>query len=187
MKGAGFVLVGGNSSRMGRDKAMLPYCQGTLLEHIAAQVRWAAGCATLVGRPERYRAFPYPGIPDQSPDGGPLCGIQAALQASSAEWNLVVACDMPALTARLLGALLGAAQRSGADALLPVSPSGHPQPLCAVYRRTSLPFLTQALQRRVRKVTRALAGLRVDYRPVSRESWFQNVNTPEDWARLCHE
>jgi molybdopterin-guanine dinucleotide biosynthesis protein A len=187
MKRAGFVLVGGKSSRMGRDKALLPYGRHTLVRHVAAQVSAAAGSVTLVGRPEKYRALGCAAIPDVYPDGGPVCGIQAALEASQAQWNLVVACDMPALTAGFLHTLLEAAESWPGDALIPVSPTGYPEPLCAVYRRTSLSLLTQAIQRNVRKVTEALAALRVVYRPVSEGFWFQNLNTPEDWARHRHE
>ena len=187
MKRAGFVLVGGKSSRMGRDKALLPYRDRTLVQYIAAQVSSATGSVTLVGRPERYRALGYPAIPDVYPDGGPACGIQAALEASPAEWNLVAACDMPALTAAFLNTLLEAAESSEGDALVPISPSGYPEPLCAVYRRTCLSLLTQAVQRNVRRVTQALAGLRLVYRPVSEGVWFQNLNTPQDWAKHCHE
>ena len=187
MKRAGFVLAGGKSSRMGRDKALLPCGDHTLVQHIAARVESAAGSVTLVGQPEKYRALGYAAVPDLYPDGGPACGIQAALAASPAEWNLVVACDMPALTAGFLRTLLEAAESSGGDALIPLSPPGWPEPLCAVYRRTSLAVLTQAIRRNVRKVTEALAGLRVVYRPVAGGFWFQNLNTPEDWARHCHE
>jgi len=182
MKRAGYVLVGGKSSRMGRDKALLPYGGRTLVEHIAARVEAAAGWAALVGQPERYGALGYPVIPDVFPEQGPLGGIQAALHASKAEWNLVVACDMPSLSVAFLNWLLEMAEGAPGHCLIPVSGSGQPEPLCAVYHCQVAETLTRAIQRRVRKVTQALEGLRVVWQPVSEAAWFENLNTPGDWA-----
>src|SRR5437763_12141966 len=103
---AGFVLVGGASSRMGRDKARLPFRGRTLVEHIAAAVAEAAGSVTLVGAPERYQSLGLPIIPDTRPGEGPLAGILAALGASQAGWNLIAACDMPVISAPFLKSLL---------------------------------------------------------------------------------
>ncbi len=179
---AGFVLTGGNSTRMGRDKALLPYRGATLIQHIAAQVRLAAGSVVLVGPPERYEHLGMPVIGDRLPGLGPLSGIQAALASSEARWNLIVACDMPALDAGFLASLLDAAERSNAPCLLPVSDSGLPEPLCAVYRNDCLETIGRALAAGVRKVTDALAGLPPVLYRTGDPARFQNANTPEDWG-----
>jgi molybdopterin-guanine dinucleotide biosynthesis protein A len=183
MKRAGFVLAGGASSRMGRDKALLPYGRATLIEHVAAQVAAAAGSAALVGPPARYARLGYPVIPDCFRGGGPLAGIQAALAASPAQWNLVVACDMPGVTAEFLQELLAAAEASGAEALVPQWPRGWVEPLCAVYRRELAAPLREALRRGERKAAAALAALRVAWWPIREPSYFENLNTPRQWAR----
>src|SRR5258706_11480273 len=125
---AGFVLVGGNSSRMGRDKAALPLGGRTMAEHVAAAVAEAAGSATLIGPPERYGSLGYPVIPDSRPGLGPLGGIHTALAASHALWNLIAACDLPAISGAFLKELIAAAEASGADCLIPAGPSGRPEP-----------------------------------------------------------
>ena len=183
MKRAGFVLVGGSSSRMGRDKALLPYGGATLIEHVATQVAAAAGCVILVGPPNRYAHLGYLVIPDFVRHCGPLAGIHAALLASPAEWNLVVACDMPAVTTDFLSSLLAAAESVEADALVPVWPCGWLEPLCAVYRRELAEPLADALQRGVRQVAQALTDLRVAHWPISEPEYFQNLNTPKEMAR----
>lgn len=179
---AGFVLVGGQSARMGRDKALFPYGSATLAEHVAAQVEAAAGSVALVGDPRRYRALRYPLIADVHPGCGPLGGIEAALVASNARWNLVVACDMPALTVEFLGSLLERAETCGGQCLAPVSPAGRVEPLCAVWERGCLEAIGAALGRQVRKMTEALEAVRAVYWPVGEAAWFENLNTPEDWA-----
>jgi len=184
MKRAGFVLAGGASSRMGCNKALLPYGGATLIEHVAAQVAAAAGSVFLVGPPEEYAHLPYLVVPDFFRRCGPLAGLHAGLVASPAEWNLVVACDMPAVTADFLGSLLEAADSVEADALVPVWPCGWLEPLCAVYRRELAVPLGEALQRGVRQLVQALAGLRLARWPITEPGYFANLNTPKEKARL---
>jgi molybdopterin-guanine dinucleotide biosynthesis protein A len=181
MKRAGFVLVGGQSSRMGKDKALLPYRGKTLVEHVASTVRDAAGSVTLVGPADRYAGLAYSVVPDAVPECGPLGGILTALANSPADWNLIVACDMPSLTADFLRWLLAEAEEAAGDCLIPLSPSGLPEPLCGVYRSTCLSAVRDAIEQNRRKVTDALAGLSLTWRPISESAWFENLNTPEDW------
>ena len=184
---AGFVLVGGASSRMGRDKASLPFQGKTLVEHVASAVAEAAGWVTLVGAPERYQGLHFPRLADGHAGCGPLGGIHTALSApGAAPWNLIVACDMPGVDADFLRSLLAAAEGSEADCLIPVGPSGWLEPLCAAYRGTCLHTIGAALDRGVRKVTGGLAGLRVATWSVAESHWLSNVNTPEEWIAQTH-
>jgi molybdopterin-guanine dinucleotide biosynthesis protein A len=152
-----------------------------LAEAVAFHVRQATGNVTLVGHPE------LPGIPDLHPGEGPLGGILTALHHSSTEWNLIVACDMPGLSAEFLEQLLAEAGRTEAAILLPYGPDGRPEPLCAVWRRRALPDLEAAFSRGVRKVTAALDGLAVARFDVAETAVFQNVNTPQDWSGYAAE
>jgi molybdenum cofactor guanylyltransferase len=179
---AGFVLTGGKSSRMGQDKALLPFRGGTLAGHVAVRVEAAAGSVALIGDPKRYGQLGYPVWPDRSPGQGPLGGMETALWHSAADWNLIVACDMPAVSTAFLRELIGAAEHSGADALIPYGPSGRLEPLCAVYHTRCRVDFASALDCGVRKVADALTGLRVQTWPVADSVWFENLNTPEEWA-----
>jgi molybdopterin-guanine dinucleotide biosynthesis protein A len=167
---------------MGRDKALLPFRGGPLAESVARAVELAAGNATLVGNPQRYVHLSFPAIPDAYPGQGPLGGILSALRHTPASWNLLAACDMPGLSAEFLLLLLNAAEREGADALLPAGPSGRAEPLCAVYHRRVLPALETAYSNGVRKVTAALQAVRAAILPIPEAAVFENVNTPEEWA-----
>jgi len=181
------VLAGGRSSRMGRDKALLPYRGGPLIESVARAVERAAGSAVLVGSPSRHGNLGFPVLPDIYPGEGPLGGILTALQHANSshtqsDWNLIVACDMPELDAAFLRGLVDAAAQSGADALVPRGPSGLLEPLCAVYHRRSRQALYAAFAGGIRKVTAAFEGLRIALWSASECQSLHNVNTPEDWA-----
>jgi molybdenum cofactor guanylyltransferase len=161
---------------MGRDKARLPFRGSDLVSAVAAAVARAAGNVTLVGHAE------LPAIPDRYPGQGPLGAILTALHHTSADWNLIVACDMPEVSAAFLGELLAHAMTSPACVVLPCGPDALPQPLCAVYHRRALAALESQFARGVRQITAALAALAVEPFAVAELSYFQNVNTPQDWA-----
>ncbi len=172
---------------MGRDKGLLPFQGERLAQFVARQVAEAAGTAVLVGNPERYQGLGYVAIADRYPGDGPLGGILTSLQHSAADWNLVVACDMPAVSAGFLKRILAAAEASEGEALLPVGPSGRPEPLCAVYHRKALAELQQLFDGGERKVTVALAAVRTVRLAIGERAPFENVNTPEDWAGYAAE
>ena len=186
MQRSGFVLAGGASSRMGRDKALLPYHGTTLLEHIARAVEEAAGEVALIGDPGRYGGFGYPVYPDEIPGRGPLGGLYTALRVSTADWNLVVACDMPGITADVLRGLLDRAAASNRNSIAATGPDGRPEPLCAVYHRSCLPAVTRAIgdnRLRMRDLVRELEAGSALVDPSS----IANVNTPKEWADFVQE
>lgn len=188
-RSAGYVLVGGRSSRFGSDKALALWEGKPLAARVAETVRAAAGSAVLVGSPEKYGQLGFAVIDDAVRDFGPLAGILAALEHSSADWNLMVACDMPHLTAEFLRFLLETAAASGAELLLPLDRDGRPEPLCAVYASGCRAAISEAVSRGVRKVTEAFAALQVREMPFAGYAAFDrdgllfaNLNTPADLA-----
>lgn len=164
---------------MGRDKALLPAGGETLVEHLAGVVREAAGSATLIGPPERYAHFGFPVLADAVPSKGPLSGVYTALKTTRAEWNLIVACDMPALTADFLEALLAAAESSGKDCLVPATSRGL-EPLCAVYNARVAAAALRALHANLLKMQDFVRSLPAAEWPVADSAILRNVNTPEE-------
>jgi len=184
---AGYVLVGGKSSRFGQDKALLEWQGRPLSAHVAQTVQSAAGSATLVGSIEKYQHLGYRVIPDSVDGFGPLAGLLAALDDSTSEWNLVVACDMPYLAEEFLNFLLAEARASIADVVLPIAADGMPQPLCAVYSLRARDRIRQAVERGTHKMTRGLEGLKItqllpeQYQKFNlEEKLFTNLNLPQD-------
>jgi molybdopterin-guanine dinucleotide biosynthesis protein A len=172
---------------MGRNKALLPFHGRPLAAAVADALREAAGCAILVGNPTLAGVTGFPAIPDLFPGEGPLGGILTALRFTTADWNLVTACDMPELTAAFLSLLFEAAEACDGDVLVPVSPDGRLEPLCAVWHHRVLGSLESAFGSGTRRVRDALGGLRTVRYRVAEITPFQNVNTPEDWSGYAAE
>jgi len=175
---AGFVLADGRSSRMGQDKAHLPWKGSTLIESVAREVFNAAGSVTLIGPVERYASLGFPVVSDKIAGCGPLAGLHAALSTTTAEWNILVACDMPGVTRQLLEELLNAAEASGADALVPQTPGGL-EPLCAVYNARLLPAVESAIHSNLLKMHDFVSTISVRLWPAPDPAVFRNLNTPE--------
>src|ERR1700704_1198085 len=189
----GFILVGGQSSRMGSDKSQLVFGQQTGVEHIAAALRPLTRTVRLVGSRDQDGTG-LQNIPDTHERWGALGGIQAALAACESEWAVILACDLPLVTAELLARLwLLGRQPEGRtfDIIVPIQPDGRPQPLCAFYRREScLQTVKSLILSGEHKPRALLAGVRtrwVDFAELSdlpgAENFFLNVNTPNDYER----
>ena len=183
MQASGFVLAGGRSSRMGRDKALLPYGATSLVEHLAKAVREAAGSVALIGSRHTLGHLGLTVFPDELPGCGPIGGIYTALRATGTDWNLIVACDMPSVSVNILRQLLKRAEISGDNCVVAVGPDGEPEPLCAVYHRRSLPFLTEAIRDNRLKMRTAVKEMGASFVPVD-ASALVNLNTPAEWAEL---
>src|SRR5215467_1472498 len=100
---SGFILAGGRSRRMGRDKALLDWHGTPLLNHMTTLLGYATDNVKVVGRDH---------FPDRVPGLGPLSGIETALTLTSTDNNLIVAVDLPLLTKDFVIFLRRAAERS---------------------------------------------------------------------------
>jgi molybdenum cofactor guanylyltransferase len=182
----GILLAGGQSRRMGRDKALLPWNGQPLIAHIADQMRPCVE-TLIVGANDaaRYAFLGLRIVPDREPGQGPLMGLASCLAASRQELNLVVGCDMPWITPPLVAALL--AQAADHDAVVPRSAAG-PEPLCALYRQSCLPAAEALLARGARRLGDLLATVRVRWiaaEDLPGTQWQRNLNTPEDYQAAC--
>jgi molybdopterin-guanine dinucleotide biosynthesis protein A len=195
----GFILAGGASSRMGRDKGLLDFGGVPLILHTARLLEPFVAEVIVVGSPRRYMALGLRTIADEDdaqgrgepgkPGRGPLAGIAAALAATHSRWNVILACDLPYLSADWLDWFLSRALRSRSDVVIPRTERGI-EPLAAVYRRECLAPISAALARGVRKVSDAVAELRVEFvyprgwlRIEPSELILKNMNAPEDYEK----
>jgi len=182
---AAFVLAGGKSSRMTKDKAFLSFGAETLLSRAMKLASAVAESVSIVGDVKKFAGF-GPVVADIYPDRGPLGGIHAALSATKAEQNLILAVDLPFLELRFLECLIAEAQKSAA--LVTVSQVGRGfQPLCAVYRREFGELADAALRKGRNKIDLLFAE--INPRIITEEEFvrsgfsvemFRNLNTPQD-------
>jgi molybdenum cofactor guanylyltransferase len=184
MRQAGFVLTGGASRRMGRDKALLSFQGIPLAAWVASRVERAVDRVSLVGGGERYVHLGYPVLDELYAGCGPLSGIEAALRLGGAEWSLIVACDMAGIQVDWLEEMLDAASGSAVQAVYARQSGGAIEPLCAVYHESCLGPVEELLQSGMFKASGLFSkinGLAFD------ASWadqLRNVNTPEDWEAV---
>src|SRR5947208_13358996 len=118
----GFVLVGGRSLRMGRDKSRLPYRGRPMAVFQAEKLAFVCGRAALVGKERRgFEKCGFPFVADGAEPSAAVYGVLAALAFSAEELNLIVAADIPRVPEAFLGALLEVAEAIHAPAVVPVS------------------------------------------------------------------
>ena len=176
---AGLVLAGGQSRRMGRNKALLPVTeQQTLLQYMQRQLQ-AAGCAPVLVSGDAVG-----GLADRLPHAGPLAGIESALNVlaehAEIEQVLVVPVDMPALPPVLLAELIAAGDGQCAVHFVGDSPLPLLLPNTAVVRAVVASELQPGARRSLRDVLAKLPTRTVPL-PTDASTVLANVNTPSDW------
>ena len=170
---------------MGVDKAFLEFKGQTLLERALGVISRACPRVAIVGDSARFSNYGSV-VEDLYSGCGPLAGIHAALAYSSAELNLMLAVDMPVVSADLLAYLFAIAEPCDAAVTVPRTGKGL-QPLCAVYRRNFADVADVALRAGQYKIDAAFTGLSLRVieedeleKAGFSERNFLNVNTPKD-------
>ena len=179
---AAVILAGGQGRRMGgADKGLLDYQGRPLIEWVLAALAPQVGELVISANRnlERYAAYGRRVLPDTLPDfQGPLAGVQAALQAVTADWLLVVPCDTPHLPADLVLRLLGAAQLEGVP-LAVVEDATRVHHSCFLVHTGQRDHLAGFLargERAVRHWQAELSSTRVRFDAAG----FANFNQPDD-------
>jgi molybdenum cofactor guanylyltransferase len=181
-----YLLAGGASRRMGRDKAMLEIKGEKLLVLLAAAATRLCGRATVVAPAGRYESLGLRVIEDKREGAGPLAGIEAALLDSSAEWTIVWACDMPGVTESWLRRLAAKAEVVPPEVLCVASGESlaEANPLCAAWRRGSLRRVQAALEAGEFRVRSLLERIETRVLVPDEPEILANWNRPED-VRFC--
>lgn len=190
------VLAGGQSRRMGQDKALLEVDGRSLIEYVL-DVTNALADETLIIASERpeYEQFGCRVVPDKFPRSGSLGGIYTALSEANTDYCLVLACDMPFVNSRLLEHM--AQVERSYDVLVPSLPAERSdqgdnetlETLHAIYSKACLPAIERQLNAGVFKVIGFFSEVKVMKLPedVIQEHdpqllSFFNTNTPEEFA-----
>lgn len=177
------VLAGGTSRRMGRPKAWLEVGDTILLRWVVDRLAPAfSEVMTAFAEPEQLeQPVPYRVVFDRKRSGGPLAGIEAGLLAARVDPVFVIACDMPYVTSQLAHIAVAAARTC--DAAVPRI-DGRPEPVCAAYRKSALPYITAALDSGSRRAAEVLAGMDVTWLEDVDSEVVRSLNTPDDYLRF---
>jgi molybdenum cofactor guanylyltransferase len=189
----GAILAGGRSRRLGGlNKAGLILRPGgaSILDSLLARLRRLVDRAIIVARDgDRFAAVGVPVVEDLVPDGGALGALYTAVHSAETERTLVVACDMPFVSERLLAHLIGIGR--DVDIAIPRTARGV-EPLCATYSRRCAVEIRRLLDERRFKLGDVARSTALKVREVggdelkafgSEEVLFFNLNTPDDHAR----
>ena len=181
------IIAGGQSRRMGRDKAFVDLGGIPLIERVI-QRSASLGQAEIIlitNKPADYAHLGLPMFRDALPDKGSLGGIYTALMRAASECVLVLACDMPFVNADLLRFMI-ARLDADTDIVVP-RVDGYPQALHAIYRKTCIPPIRALLEANRLKIIRFYDQMLVRYLdeadyaeldPAGRS--FANLNTPAE-------
>ncbi|HEU0233831.1 MAG TPA: molybdenum cofactor guanylyltransferase [Gallionella sp.] len=177
-------MAGGDSRRMGTDKASLLLDGQTLLQSVLAIMQQLFPRVIVSVRQQRA-GIDLQQVCDEQPDGGPMAGLAASLGQITTPWAFMVACDMPFVVPEVVELLAG--YRLQHQAVVPVV-HGHPQPLAAFYAASCLAPLRASLaaqQKGLRSVLKQLDVRYVDETemlaadPLLRS--FFDLDTPQDF------
>lgn len=195
-----YILIGGRSSRLGRDKAFVAVGGTTLAQRslniicesgIASKTRFVAGNETQFALEAISLDAPF--IFDLVEGRGPISGLHAALSYAQTQWILLLACDYPFVTTDLLRFLAGKISDEF-GVVVPEQPDGRLQPLCAFYKvEAAQPLVQEIIDRpRVSPPMAKIASLLTPkiVRPAEyshlagSEHFFANLNTPYDLTEI---
>lgn len=202
MNVTGIILAGGQSSRMGVNKAVLDVGGITVIEKIISELSPVVSRIVIATNDKN----PYPSlgleiVHDNYPCQGPLAGLQVGLSTADTPWCIITACDVPWITSGVFETLLHVIHKCEADrpgevqAIVPISRS-IPQPLVAAYHQSVLPLVNITLASEQWSMMSLLKQLQVHYieesymnqhSGVTTEIALFNMNTPADYRRVCDD
>ncbi|MDR1764782.1 MAG: molybdopterin-guanine dinucleotide biosynthesis protein B [Lachnospiraceae bacterium] len=176
------VLAGGDSSRMGENKALLWFDGKTFLAHLTQEFAPHHPVVISTNGEYDYTGYPFSKLDDAYAHIGAMGGIYTSLRDSRTEMVFVVSCDTPEVTVDFLRYLLSF-DRGGLDALVPVAVDGRICPTAAVYKKSALPAIEGCIESGNYRLRDMLQGIRTQYIPlgytVFPDTVVESINTPE--------
>ncbi|WP_223906324.1 molybdenum cofactor guanylyltransferase [Geobacter sp. AOG1] len=183
----GVILVGGQSRRMGTDKAFLDLRGRPLIERVLRVCEEVCGSVLLVGnRPERFSAYGLPVVPDIYP-GSSLGGLYTGLSHASTPTIFATPCDIPFPNAAIMRHLISC--RDDYDAVVPLTTHGV-EPLFAIYTKACLEPMRRMLEAGNVRIHDLYSLIRIRYVETAElasldpfGTAFLNLNTPDDYEK----
>ncbi|MDP2335425.1 MAG: molybdenum cofactor guanylyltransferase [Bacteroidota bacterium] len=184
----GIVLAGGRSSRMGSDKSLMELKDKSLVEYAIDALKPLCSKVVISSNNSVYGFTGCEVWPDELPDGAPMIGIYSCLKRSETEINIILSCDMPLMSTAMLEYLL--ANSENYDITVPVHSDGFIEPLCGIYKQSSIEILKEFIDRSNFRLNQCIQAASSQLVPVGPQlsffssSLFSNINTPDDYRNL---
>ncbi|MEQ6388529.1 molybdenum cofactor guanylyltransferase [Bacillaceae bacterium S4-13-58] len=185
MKFCGVILAGGQSRRMGTNKALLPLNGKQAIGHILDEVSTVVESSVIISNEiESYSFLQIPVYQDIHPGKGPLAGLESVMENVESEWYVIIACDMPLISRKIIGELIDEADLC--DAVVP-KVEGRKHPLMGVYHRSVLSIVKECIKNNELRMESLLQKISVKYKTSFQvedsvvQKHFFNMNHPEEY------
>lgn len=172
-----YILAGGQSRRMGRDKGLVPFKGKPLITHVIDTVKPYSKFIYILSSNPEYSKFEIPLLTDLIRNKGPLAGIYSALENSGNKKALILSCDVPFITTNAIEQLLGF--KSDKMAVVAKTKS-QIHPLFGIYSKECIPIFKDLIAHEKLSVIQALNHISTDYLTFDDEGIFRNMNELSD-------
>lgn len=176
----GIILAGGKSSRMGSDKGLI-YLNGKMfVEHVIEAMKPLVSDIIIVSNNSKYNRFGYPRVEDDIKDSGPLAGLYSGLKHTSAEFNLVLSCDIPLIKTEILEQLVDTDYKS--YEVTQIESNSKTMPLIAIYKKQCMNKCLDLIEQGERRLRIAVSQMKTKTILIDKELdiFVLNINTKED-------
>ena len=185
---AGIVLSGGKSSRMGIEKGLVKWKGKSLIEYSLEAIQELCDEVVISSNKECYNYLGLPVVEDEIKDCGPIGGIYSCMNSVSADYYLVISCDVPGVVSELFMELLN--EIGNEHAIVPIDERKKVQPLVAVYSKSCKTVIKEEFHAGHLKMMKLLDKLSCKYlvvdkrKPYFASGMFVNANSPDDLESL---
>lgn len=181
-----YILAGGKSSRMGKDKGLILFNGKAIIQHIIEKLQPVTDKVVIISNNPAYDKFGVEVIEDLIRNLGPAGGIFTALSHSQNEKNLILSCDTPFITTEAIEYIF---QHSDLSQISWPIYDGKIEPLFGVYSKSCLAKWEKLIHNGILKLQEIASNfnlnqLNVDNNPLFNKNIFTNINTPEDFENL---
>lgn len=175
------ILCGGQSRRMGSNKAFLPLGKSTFLQTLIDTLKTLTNQVIISGDPKLYKQFGCEVIIDCYSNCGPLSGILSGLNASNTEWNFIVSVDTPLVNKNIFTTLQ---DQINQQQVVIAKTTKRTMPLIGFYHQSCKAKIEEALQNGNLKVMQTLETLKTEEKmiDIQQQTLLHNINTPEDYS-----
>lgn len=183
----GILLSGGKSSRMGSDKALMPFQETNFMQAVIESAKPLVNDFFLVSSKPEHDGFGLERINDIIEDAGPLSALYTGLNHSRTEYNLVLSCDIPFIKTETLK-ILFEVDFTQFD-IVQLASKGKSMPLIAIYKKNCVPVFLDLLISGERRVRKAIESFKTKTIEVDEALAYQvqNINTREQLNSILHE